>query len=139
MDQAELCRPANDCLSEVEAEMNGKRGAKQQRGFTIMQMVITITIIAIVTTFGVLGIRNARAEYRLQSAARLFSTYIEKARVDAIRRHAPTGSESSVETFGPGTTTYAITMDFGSGSLETRTFSLETGLTFATEAKKVSF
>ena len=30
--------------------------AKQQRGFTITQMVITISIIAVVSTFGVLGI-----------------------------------------------------------------------------------
>lgn len=139
MDQAELCWPANDCLSEVETEMNGKRAARKQRGFTIMQMVVTIAIIAIVSAFGVLGVVNARAEFRLNSSARLFATYIEKARVDAIRRHAPTGSEASVETFGPGTTTYAVTMDFGSGSLETRTYSLESGLTFLTDAKKVSF
>jgi type II secretory pathway pseudopilin PulG len=115
------------------------RTTTQQRGFTITQMVITLAIIAIVSTGGVLGIRNARAEFRLQNSARLFATYIEKARADAIRRHAAGTQESCVETFGPGSTMYAITMDFGGGTVETRTFELESGLNFATAAKKVTF
>ena len=120
--------------------MNRKRGAvTQPHGFTTLQMVVTIAIISVISVFGVLGITQARAEFRLQNSARLFASYIEKARVDAIRRHAPEGSESSIETFGPGSTTYAVTMDFGSGALETRTFSLESGLTFVTAAKKLSF
>src|SRR5690349_18260827 len=116
-----------------------RRRIKQQHGFTIMQMVITIAIIAIVTTFGVLGIKNARAEYRLQNSARPFATYVEKARQDAIRRHPASGGESSVETFAPGTNNYAVSMDFGSGSVETKNFTLESGLSFDTLAKKVSF
>ena len=115
------------------------RTTTQQRGFTITQMVITLAIIAVVSVSGVLGIRTARAEFRLQNSARLFATYVEKARADAIRRHAATGQESSIETFGPGTTTYAITMDFGSGAVETRNFELESGLNFATAAKRVTF
>jgi type II secretory pathway pseudopilin PulG len=111
----------------------------QQRGFTITQMVITLSIIAIVSTAGVLGLRTARAEFKLQNAARLFATYVEKARADAIRRHGASGQESSVETFGPGSTTYAITMDFGAGVVETRNFQLDTGLNFATAAKRVTF
>ena len=105
----------------------------------MMQMVITIAIIAIVSTFGVLGIRNARAEFRKQSSARLFASYIEKARADSVRRHAASGLEASVETFGAGTTSYAVTMDFGSGDLETRTFQLDPGVDFLSDALKVTF
>lgn len=115
------------------------RTTTQQRGFTIPQMVITLMIIAVVSATGVLGIKTARAEFRLQNNARLFATYIEKARADAIRRHAAVAEESSIETFGPGTTGYAITMDFGTGTVETRTFNLDSGLSFSTAAKKVSF
>ena len=111
---------------------------RQQRGFTITQMVITLAIIAIVSTFGVLGIKSARAQFQLQNAARLFASYVEKARADSIRRHAATGQESSVEMFGIGTTAYAVTMDFGNG-IETRTFQLEPGVTFGTAAAKVTF
>ena len=88
------------------------RTTKQQRGFTITQMVVTLVIIALTSTAGVLAIKAARAEFRLQNSARLFATYIEKARADSIRRHATTGQESYIETFGPGSTTYAVTMDY---------------------------
>lgn len=126
--------------SEVGAAMNRKRRANSKHhGFTTMQMIVTIAIISVVSVFGVLGITNARAEFRLQNSARLFASYVEKARVDAIRRHAATGQESWVETYGPGTSNYAVTMDFGSGNLETRTFQLETGLVFSTAAARVTF
>ena len=95
--------------------MKSTRSIAKQQGFTITQMVITIAIIAVVSTFGVLGIRTARAEFRLQNTARLFASYVEKARADAIRRHAESGQESSIETFGPGSTNYEVTMDWGNG------------------------
>lgn len=116
-----------------------RRTVKQQQGFTIMQMVITIAIIAIVSTFGVLGIRTARAEFRLQSSARLFASYVEKARADSVRRHAAEGNESSVETGAAGSTSYAVTMDFGTGTVETRTFQLDPGIEFSADALKVTF
>ena len=102
-------------------------------------MIATVAIIAVVSVFGVFGITNARAEFRLQSSARLFATYVEKARTDAIRRHAPDGEESAIETFGPGTSNYAVTMDFGTGVVETRFFTLESGLAFSTAARRVTF
>ena len=105
----------------------------------MIQMVITIAIIAVVSTFGVMGIRNARAEFRKQSSARLFASYIEKARADSVRRHAASGTEASVETFGAGTNSYAVTMDFGTGTVQTRTFQLEPDVDFLTDALKVSF
>jgi hypothetical protein len=102
-------------------------------------MVVTIAIVAIVSTFGFLGITNARAEFRLQSSARQMASYLEKARADAIRRHAGPGEESSVQTFGAGTNTYVVRMDFGSGILESRTYQLEYGVTFNEKAAIVSF
>src|SRR5688572_26892083 len=120
--------------------MNCTRGTtRQQHGFTTVQMIATISIIAIVSAFGVLGITSARAEFRLQNSARLFASYVEKSRTDAIRRHAPSGQESAVETFGPGTSNYTVTMDFGAGFLETRTFQLESGLVFSTAPRRVTF
>src|ERR1700752_297289 len=112
---------------------------KQQHGFTVMQMVITIAIIAGVSTFGVLGIRTARAKYRLYSSARLFASYIEKARADSVRRHAADASQASVETGVAGSTSYSVRMDFGSGTLETRTFQLDSGIEFSTDPLKVTF
>ena len=115
------------------------RTVKQQHGFTIIQMVITIAIIAVVSVFGVLGIRTARAEFRLQNSARLFASYVEKARADSVRRHAASGSEASVQIFGAGTSNYSVTMDFGTGIVQTRTFSLDPGIEFDTAAQTVTF
>ena len=117
---------------------NGRKATKQH-GFTIMQMVVTIAIIAIVSTFGVLGIRKAQAEYRVQNSARQLAVYLEKARADAIRRHATPGNESWVESFEPGSNTYNVRMDFGNGTVQIRTFQLESGVTFLTNPFRTSF
>src|ERR1043165_6515907 len=98
MDQDEVCPALQRVLVGGDQMNANRRRVKPQRGFTIAQMVITLAIIAVVTTFGVLGIKSARAEYRQQTAARLFASYVEKARQDAIRRHAASGAESSIET-----------------------------------------
>ena len=119
--------------------MKDNRSTAKQQGFTILQTVIVVAIISVATTFGILGIRTARAEFQHQSNARLFASYVEKARADAIRRHAGSGQESSIETFGPETTRYAVTMDWGSGVVETREFNLDDGLTFDVAAQKVLF
>lgn len=114
--------------------------SRRQSGFTMVQMLITIAIIAIVTTFGILGITKARAEMRMQNSARRFAVYVEKARGDSIRRHAVPGSEAWVETFGPTTTKFDVRMDFdGSGTLQTRTFYLDEGISFDTIAQKATF
>lgn len=104
-----------------------------------MQMIVVVGLITIVTAFGVVGISNARAEFRLQNAARLFASYVEKARADSIRRNAAPGAESSIETFGEGTTRYVVNMDWGSGTVEPRTFQLDSGLQFAVAPKKLTF
>src|SRR5215510_212547 len=119
--------------------MDGNSKPAKQRGFTIVQMVVTVAIISIISTVGVLGIKSSREHFKMQNSARLFATYVEKVRADSIRRHTATGAESSVEMFGVGTSTYNVTMDYGSGTIETRTFQLDPGIVFATDAAKVSF
>ena len=41
-----------------------------QRGFTLLQMMIVVAIIAVITTFSTIGIVNARAHIRLARSAR---------------------------------------------------------------------
>lgn len=117
-----------------------KFGKAGQRGFTIIQLLIVIALVAVVTSFGVLGIRNVRAEMRLQNSARRFAIYLEKARLDSVRRRVAPGSEAAVQTFEPGTNNFVVRMDFdGSGTLLNRTFVLDEGITFGTNAQTVSF
>ncbi|HEX6649656.1 MAG TPA: hypothetical protein VF075_08955, partial [Pyrinomonadaceae bacterium] len=43
-------------------------------GFTSIELIITVTILAIVTGLGVMGITRARASVRLSSAAREYAS-----------------------------------------------------------------
>ena len=104
----------------------------QASGFTILQMIITFAIIAIVTTLGVFGIVSARAQMRLSASARQFASYAEKARADSVRRHAM-GVDRASLTLNDATT-YSVVMDFDRNGVidawDTKNFSLESGVVF---------
>src|SRR6266849_9995414 len=88
-----------------------------QFGFTTIQLLITIAVVAIVSTFAFMGIISARAHLRRTNSARLFASYVEQARSDAVRRHGQTSIQQV------NTSTYSVTMDFsGSGTGTTQNF-----------------
>jgi Tfp pilus assembly protein FimT len=94
-----------------------------ERGFSLLQLIVVLGITSIITGMAVFGIRSARNTVSLNTSARDFAQYAEKARLDAIRRRATT----HIEFTGP--TTYEVTMDFtGDGTGETRTFTLDSGV-----------
>jgi Tfp pilus assembly protein FimT len=100
---------------------------KRQTGFTTIQLLITIVIAAIVTTFAAVGITSARAHMRRSSSARQFAAMAERARSDSMRRHATSGQQSGIVQVNE--TTYAVTMDFsGTGTVTTQNFSAESGV-----------
>jgi Tfp pilus assembly protein FimT len=57
-------------------------------GFSTVELLAVVTMLAIITAFGFMGISKARASVRLSGAARQYAAYIEKARIYSIRRHA---------------------------------------------------
>jgi len=96
-------------------------------GFTILQLVMTVTIMTILGTFAFMGITSARADMRLTGSARQFAAHVEKARIDAVRRHVSSTAPTKVE-FVDGNT-YRVTMDWdGSGTPTAREFTFETGV-----------
>ena len=97
--------------------------SRNESGFTILQTAIALAIMGVICGFAILGLMNAKANLRLQNSVRQLSSYLEKARLDAIRRHA-----SSNVTF-TDTGTYVVTMDFdGSGTTSTRTIPFDQGV-----------
>ncbi len=93
------------------------------RGFSLMQMIVTAAIVSTLMTVALLGLRSARAAMRLNNSARVFAQNVERARLDAIRRHDQTNVEFI------NTTTYEISMDFvGNGGRQTRQFTLDGGV-----------
>jgi hypothetical protein len=107
-------------------------------GFTTIQLVITVSVVAVVSAFATYGIRTARASMRLANDTRQLASYLEKARVDSVRRNARAGFESSVQIVDAKT--YRVTMGFGgSDTVTSQTFSLSEGVTFSTNAITITF
>lgn len=106
-------------------------GARRgESGFSMVQMVITMFVVIVVATFAFMRVAVARDNMRLTAAARELAAYIEKARLDSIRRHVAAGQEATV-TF-PNANSYTVTMDHNyTGATSTRTFTLPEGVTLS--------
>jgi Tfp pilus assembly protein FimT len=98
----------------------------RERGAGITELAIVFAIVGIISAFALLQVRSSRAAMRVQNSVRQLASYMEKARVDAVRRHG-----TSSVTFS-NTSTYSVTMDFASGGAPTtRTFSFQEGVQLA--------
>jgi prepilin-type N-terminal cleavage/methylation domain-containing protein len=103
------------------------------RGFSVIELVVVVTILSIVTGFGILGIKNAKASIRLSGAAREYASYIEKARMYSIRSHADDASQRANVAINEDQTSYNVSLDLdGDGVMDTKTIPLPTGVTFKT-------
>lgn len=97
---------------------------RNERGFTILQVTIAVAIMGVICGFSIVSLSSAKSSLRLQNSVRQLSSYLEKARLDAIRRHS---NDASVTFTDAGT--YVVTMDFaGSGTVSTRTIPFEQGV-----------
>jgi Tfp pilus assembly protein FimT len=122
--------------SEAQGIERAHTGARREGGFTVIQLVIAFAVIAIVSTFAFMGIASARTSMRVQSSARQFAGYVEKARSDAIRRH----STATVQITAANATSYVVTLDFDlDGATETRTITLEDGVHINSDAATLTF
>lgn len=116
--------------------INSKRATAKpffdQDGFTLLQVIVVVALIAILSVFGAMGIVNARARMRLAGSARTFAGLAEKARSDSVRRHAMGAAMSNIQLLT--TTTYSVAMDFDTNGVldayDTKTFTLETNVAF---------
>lgn len=100
-------------------------------GFSVVELIITATIVTIVTAFGLMGITRAKASIRLAGSTREYASYVEKARVFSIRSHADDAAERASIAINENRTSYDITMDLdGDGDLDTRTIPLPDGIEF---------
>lgn len=104
-----------------------------QRGFSMMQLIVTLAVVSIVSGLAVMGIASARQRIRLTNSARMLASWAEKARVDSVRRHPTAPNQmSGIEVLNK--TTYRVKMDFnGDGTVETRDVTLDEGVEFATD------
>ena len=103
-----------------------------ERGFSLLQLVIVLAIVGIVTALALLGIMQAQQSLRLSNSTREFLGYVEKARLDSIRRHAQAASFNMASLTVSSTNSYSVALDFdGDGAINTRTVRLPGGVSFS--------
>src|SRR5258705_9237558 len=111
---------------KILEDLTTEKRAGDNRGASIVELIIVVTIIGVMSAFALIQVQSARSSMRVQNSVRQLSSYMEKARVDAVRRH----DEASVTFTSP--TTYDVKMDFNnSGHAVTRTFSFQDGVKVA--------
>src|SRR4029079_10394667 len=114
-------------------------GSRSETGFTLMQLLIVVAVVGIVSAAAVLGIASAKQRIRLTNSSRLLASYLEKARVDSVRRHPQNSDDMSGLTM-LNSNTYRVKMDFdGAGVMETKDFTLDSGSVFETDPISLIF
>lgn len=106
-----------------------------ERGAGMIELVMVVALVAVVSGFVLMEVRSSRAALRVQNSVRQLASFMEKSRIDAVRRHG-----TSTVAFSD-TRTYSVTMDFtNSGSPTTRTFTFQEGVNLASsELPNVTF
>jgi len=93
-------------------------------GSSLLEMLVVVALITVVSSFAILSFRKSNRNFRLAGATRSLSGYLEKARLDAVRRHGGASININSET------SYTVNVDFdGSGTTTSRTITLPEGTT----------
>jgi hypothetical protein len=123
----------------ANSRIDRRSKTKTQAGFSMMQLLIALAVVSIVSSLAFMGITSARQRIRLTNSSRMLASYVERARVDSVRRHPTSAAEmAGVEVLN--TTTYRVKMDFdGNGTVETRDITLDDGVVFATDPIALAF
>ncbi|HEX8773026.1 MAG TPA: hypothetical protein VF735_05430 [Pyrinomonadaceae bacterium] len=100
--------------------MPDRRG---ERGVSMIEVLIMLTMIALISGYALTRISGAQQYMRMENASREFMSYVDKARVDSVRRHAgppgllPQPPMSFITITGPRA--YSVVMDFdGDGNID---------------------
>ena len=92
--------------------------AKCSAGFTVVELLIVISILSVVSGFALMQITRARQVMIRENAARQLGSYLEKARVDSLRRH-PAAPAQMAQVTVINATFYSVTIDAdGNGALD---------------------
>ncbi len=67
-----------------------------QKGVTLMEMLIVILIIMILSTFAIMNISSPKIQLERQTVARELKVAFERARFDSVKRRAQSGVQANV-------------------------------------------
>ncbi|HKO60440.1 MAG TPA: type II secretion system protein [Pyrinomonadaceae bacterium] len=80
------------------------------RGISILELLIVIAMISVITGFAVIKVAEARQDMTRENAAVQLAAYLEKARVDSVRRH-PTTAVQMAQVSILDANSYSVTID----------------------------
>jgi Tfp pilus assembly protein FimT len=105
-----------------------QKGPRQAAGFSVLELLIVVAMVFVISGFAFMQIVRARQQMTKANAAQQFSAYLEKARVDSVRRHPITAAEMAQVSI-VNSTFYTVTLDSdGNGTLDApRVVSLPAG------------
>ncbi|MGI8837451.1 MAG: tetratricopeptide repeat protein [Pyrinomonadaceae bacterium] len=104
---------------KVSPDANEYEVLAGQKGFSVIELLIVLTIISVLTGFALMQITRSRQAMIRENAARQFAGYLEKARIDSLRRHATTSTQMA-QVSVINATYYTVTIDAnGDGALDT--------------------
>src|SRR5215510_11689726 len=85
-------------------------------GFSVAELLIVAALIGIVCCFALINFQTSTRSFKLAGATRTLATYLEKARIDSVRRHG--GATIILDS----TTSFTVNIDFnGTGASTART------------------
>jgi Tfp pilus assembly protein FimT len=101
---------------------------KDARGISILELLIVIAMISVITGFAVMKVAEARQDMTRENAAVQLAAYLEKARLDSLRRH-PTTAAQMAQVSILDANSYSVTIDSDwDGTLDApRVISVPTG------------
>jgi len=93
-------------------------GANDASGFSLLELLIVICITIVLSGFALMQITRAQQVMVRENAARRFADYLEKARMDSLRRHPMTSVQMArISILDASSYTVAFDAD-GNGSLD---------------------
>lgn len=100
--------------------MENKYQNSSQSGFSIVELIIVLAVMAIVVGFALIYTDRSRAHLQRQNVANKFKNYLERARFDSVKRRVNPGEESRVRI--NNATSFSVVMDFNQdGNLDAAT------------------
>ena len=93
-------------------------------GLSMIELLVVVSLVAVVSSVAVVNFSKSNRNIKVTGASRMLSAYLEKARLDSLRRH---GGASVVFN---NTSSYTVNLDFaGTGTTTSRSIALPTNIT----------
>ena len=94
------------------------KNSANESGFSVLELLIVAVMLSVLVGFAITQIAQAKQNMTRANAVRELTTYIEKARLDSVRRHATTSAQMAQVAI-INANFYSVTLDAnGDGTME---------------------